>query len=140
MSKIRLNTQAMDESLYDAQVATDASIKETKIEFFTNTDGHNHDGTNSRLVEGETKLVWHEIPTGNIDSTNTLFTIATAPSGLKVQPILNGVDLRLVAAATDNDEDDEFFMTSGDTILTLGDPPRDAPGNPDNLWVHYEYA
>jgi len=140
MGKVRLNTQALDGSLYDAQVATDASIQETKILFDTGTDGHNHDGTNSREIAAQRTEVWHETPTGTINSTNTLFTLATAPYQTNVQPLLNGVALNLVPAATDNDDDDEFYMVSGETVITLGDAPRDAPGNPDLLVVHYEKA
>ena len=140
MAKIRLSDQAMAGSLFDAQVATDASIQESKV-LFDSTAGHDHDGTNSKLVSaGSNDDVWNETPTGTINGTNLLFTLATAPYQKNVMPLLNGIALNPVAAATDNDSDEEFYMVAGETVITLGDAPKAAPGNPDLLILHYDVA
>ena len=79
-------------SITDSEMSTDASIAESKIAFDT-TAGHNHDGTNSRLISGAATGkfdVSRETPTGNVDGTNADYTLASTPSSGSEHLWLNG--------------------------------------------------
>lgn len=121
--------------IVDADVNASAAIGEAKLAFVTGTTGHNHDGTNSRSISAITK-VWRETPTGTINNSNTLYTLASAPSGDDMLVFLNGISLDLVATALTANQ---FEHVSGATVFTTGDAPNDG-GDGDTLLVHYQPA
>jgi len=131
-TKVRLNTQALAGTLTNTEVAATASIVESKLAFNT-TSGHDHDGTNSKLIAVGAlsgHWVYNEIPTGTVNGTNTVFTLAATPvvsSGIaaSLDIYLNGVHLQ---PGTSNSHNDYFINgnavvtttftpTSGDLIL-----------------------
>lgn len=116
-------------AVVDADVNAAAAIAESKLSFDATT-GHDHNGTNSKAVSGVTE-VWDEVPTGTIDNSNTLYTLATVPETQKLMVFLNGIKLERVATALDRDE---FEHVSGSTIFTMGD----APNGDDIVHCHYQ--
>jgi hypothetical protein len=97
-TKIRLNVQAMPGTLTDTEVASTASIQESKLLFNTST-GHHHDGTDSRKITlGSSYFVYNETPTGTINGTNSVFTLANTPAVAVIMEY-NGVYLSPGTAA-----------------------------------------
>ena len=110
--------QIADGTIFNAQVNATASITESKLLFNTST-GHDHDGTNSKLVNLTGRLIHNEIPSGTINGTNTVFVLANTPqdsAGIDatVSAYMNGVHLRPGTSATDQD----FFINGNATITT----------------------
>lgn len=120
--------------IVNADVNASAAIDDTKVNFDTST-GHDHDGTNSKSI-GATVKIWRETPTGTIDNSNTLYTLATAPNADDMLVFLNGISLDLVATAA---QANEFEHVSGATVFTTGDAPNNG-GDGDTLLVHYQPA
>ena len=107
-------------SILNADVATDAAIVESKVAFDTTT-GHNHDGTNSRLVSGIAigKFdISREIPTGLVDGTNAVYTLASTPSSGSEHLWLNG-NLQDEGTAED-------YTISGAIVTMLSAPQTNA--------------
>ena len=109
--------------IVDADVNTDASIAESKLAFDTGA-GHDHDGTNSKNIVAGGFDVNRETPTGNIDGTNTDFTLATSPQAGSEHLFKNGV---LLDEGTDND-----YSISG-AVFSLAT----IPSSPDKVLASY---
>lgn len=120
--------------IVNADVNASAAIVESKLLFSTST-GHDHDGTNSKSISAGVEI-WRETPTGTIDDSNTLYTIASAPNANDLIVFLNGISLDLVATAT---RKDQFEHVSGATVFTMGDPPSTG-GDGDVIVAHYQVA
>lgn len=118
----------------NADVNASAAIAESKLAFAT-SGGHSHDGADSTLIAAVTKI-WDETPTGTVNDSNTLYTLASAPSAQQLMVFLNGVKLQRVATAA---AQDEYEHVSGASVFTLGSPPRTS-GDGDILEVHYQPA
>jgi hypothetical protein len=119
----------LDLAISDSEVATDAAIAESKIAFDA-TDGHDHDGTNSKIVSAVSvgKFdVSRETPTGDVDGTNTDFTLATSPISGSEHIWLNGA---LQQLGTDAD-----YAIDG-AVITF----NDAPETDDRIVVSYGTA
>lgn len=117
--------------IVNADVNASAAIAESKVAFDT-TAGHDHDGTNSASVTASVEI-WDEVPTGTINGTNQVFTVATAPDTAQMLVFLNGVKLQRVATAS---SDQEFEHANGATLFTAGV----APVTGDVLETHYRAA
>ena len=145
MAKIRLNTQALAGSLTNTEVASNAGIDYSKLDLtgaivnadIASTAAINYTALNLTGSVGTADLnftiptdsgdVWSigSTPAGDVDGTNTVYQLASTPSGYKVLPFLNGVRLQRVGDATDNTEMDKFFMTAtSSTDVTLGAAPE----------------
>jgi len=112
--------------IINADVKSDAAIEESKLSFDT-TSGHNHDGTNSRIVDSASVGAFdvnRETPTGLIDGTNTTYTCATSPTAGSEHVWLNGI-LQEDGTAAD-------YTISGAVITFI-----DAPASVDRLLVSY---
>ena len=72
----------------------------------------------------ESDLIFHEIPTGNIDSINTTYTLANTPVAGTVQVFLNGL-LQAPGSGLD-------YTIAGNTITFVK-----APRTNSDLYVHY---
>jgi hypothetical protein len=119
----------LDLAISDSEVATDAAIAESKIAFDT-TDGHDHDGTNSKVVSAAQSGkfdVSRETPTGDVDGTNVDFTLATTPISGSEHIWLNGA---LQQLGTDAD-----YAIDG-VVITF----NDAPETDDRIVVSYGTA
>jgi hypothetical protein len=119
----------LDLAISDSEVATDAAIAESKIAFDT-TDGHDHDGTNSKVVSAAQSGkfdVSRETPTGDVDGTNVDFTLATSPISGSEHIWLNGA---LQQLGTDAD-----YAIDG-AVITF----NDAPETDDRIVVSYGTA
>jgi hypothetical protein len=65
--------------------------------------------------------MWTEVPTGTINGTNNLFTVATAPAGTnKCVVFLDGVAMYRVYTASLNTGIPYYYLASGGTVITLG--------------------
>ncbi len=81
-------------------------------------------------------LAFNEIPAGTVNGTNQVYTMATAPTVYNVMPFVNGVKLKMAAAATANTSLAYFYMTAtADTLYTIGAPPQ-AGDNVDVTYAH----
>jgi hypothetical protein len=179
-TKIRGNTQIIDATIEDAQIAAAAAIAYGKLNlsgsvldadlagsiataklvdganfvlkdgsviltgnlnFGTNKATNLADGTVA--TDGATKgqldtaisgvllvsnMVYNEVPSGLIDSSNTIYTLANTPQAGTVRFYKNGQ--RLIEGAT------EDYTISGGTI-TMANAPKGAPGQPDTLIADY---
>lgn len=120
-TKIR-SSQILAGTITNTEINASAGITEGKLSF-SSTGGHDHNGTNSTLISGANitgHFVYNEIPTGTINSSNTVFTLANTPlvsSGIacSLDMYLNGVHLQPGTSNTHND----FFITStAATVVT----------------------
>jgi len=103
--------------IVNADVNAAAAIDESKIAFDT-TNGHNHDGTNSRIIAGSVAGkfdVSREEPTGDIDGTNADFTLASTPDTGSEHVWLNG---QLQQEGTDKD------YTIATKVISFVDAPE----------------
>lgn len=124
-TKIRGNTQILAGTITNAEINASAAIVESKLAF-TNSGGHNHDGSNSTLIAAASTtahFIFNEIPTGTINSSNTVFTLANTPSDsagidCSMDMYLNGVHLQPGTSNTHND----YFMNSTAVITTTFAP------------------
>lgn len=85
--------------------------------------------TDTGLVSGD--FVFGEVPAGAIDDSNTSFVLASTPVVGTESVYLNGIR-QFEGAGND-------YTISGDTVTML-DPPKGAPGNPDRVTVDYIVA
>ena len=81
---------------------------------------------NPTVVTEENK----EIPTGVIDNSNTVYTTSVDFVSSSTQLYLNGM-LQSEGAGEDYEETDT-------NEITMSDPPKSAPGNPDKLFIIYD--
>jgi hypothetical protein len=132
MAKIRLDTQALAGSISNGLISATAAIDYSKLNLSGLIDTTDLNFT----IPADSGDTWypHEVPTGDINGTNDVYTIATAPKGYKVWPVLNGVQLFKAAAASANTVLESFFMASASAVLfTIGA----APETGDYLEVSY---
>lgn len=111
---------SLTDSILNADINTAAAIVESKLSFDT-SGGHDHDGTNSKIVSAAhvgNFDISQETPTGAINGTNTAYTLATSPTADSELMFLNGVMLERV----DTSADITNYSISG-TDITMGDPP-----------------
>jgi hypothetical protein len=124
-TKIRGNTMIIAGTITNAEINASAAIVESKIAF-TNSGGHNHDGSNSTALASTaitSHFVYNEIPTGTINSSNTLFTLANTPSDsagidCSLDLWLNGVHLQPGTSSTHND----YFISASAIVTTTFAP------------------
>lgn len=121
-TKIRGSSQIIAGTITNTEINASAGITEGKLSF-SSTGGHDHNGTNSTLISGANitgHFVYNEIPTGTINSSNTLFTLANTPlvsSGTtcSMDMYLNGVHLQ---PGTSNVHNDFFITSTAATVVT----------------------
>lgn len=127
-TKIRGNTQIIAGSITNTEINAAAGITEGKLSF-SSTGGHDHNGTNSTLIAAAnitTHFVYNEIPTGTINSSNTVFTLANVPlvsSGIacSLNFYLNGLCLQPGTSNTHKD----FFINGNAVVTTTFAPTTD---------------
>lgn len=131
-TKVRGSTQIQAGTITNTEISATASIAESKLLFNTST-GHDHDGTNSKLIAGSalgSHLIYNEVPSGTINGTNTVFVLANVPvassgTGASLAVYLNGIHLQLGTGTGNKDAfinanatvTTNFIPESGDLIL-----------------------